>query len=71
MGIFHRISEWWNRDREEIGDEEASMTQAERDVAEKDYESRKDDLRVREQYGQGAGASGLDFERDSERPPKY
>ena len=21
MGIFHRISEWWNKDREEIADE--------------------------------------------------
>jgi len=71
MGIFHRISEWWNRDREELGSEEASMTQAERDVAEEDYESRKDDIRVRDQYASGAGASGLDFERDSEGPPKY
>jgi hypothetical protein len=68
MGIFHRISSWWNKDRTELSDEEASMTQAERDVAEEDYESRKDDIRVRDQYASGAGASGLDFERDSERP---
>jgi hypothetical protein len=70
MGIFHRISEWWNRDREEIGDEEAEMTQAERDVAEEDYESRKDDLFVREQWASGAGAGGADFERDSEPPTR-
>jgi hypothetical protein len=71
MGIFHRISEWWNKDREEIGEEEAGMTQAERDVADEDYESRKDDIRVRDQWASGAGASGVDFERDSEGPPKY
>jgi hypothetical protein len=71
MGIFHRISSWWNKDRTELSDEEASMTQNDRDVAEEDYESRKDDIRVRDQYASGAGASGLDFERDSEGPPKY
>ncbi len=42
------------------------MTQAERDVAEEDYESRKDDLLVKEQWASGAGAAGVDFERDSE-----
>ena len=71
MGIFHRISEWWNRDREEIGEEEAEMSQGQRDVAEEDYESRKDDLRAREQWASGAGAGGADFERDSEGPQKY
>ena len=71
MGIFDRISSWWNKDRTELSDEEASMTQAERDVAEEDYESRKDDVRVKNQWASGAGASGVDFERDSEGPPKY
>ena len=40
-------------------------------MAEEDYESRKDDIRVRDQYASGAGAAGVDFERDSEGPPKY
>jgi hypothetical protein len=71
MGIFHKISSWWNKDRTELSDEEGSMTQAERDVAEEDYESRKEDIRVQDQYASGAGAAGLDFERDSEGPPKY
>jgi hypothetical protein len=44
------------------------LTQSQRDVAEKDYESWKDDIRAEDHYAQGAGASGLDFERDSERP---
>ena len=68
MGIFHKISSWWNKDRTELSDEEASMTQAERDVAEEDYESRKDDCSSRTSTASGAGAAGLDFERDSERP---
>ena len=71
MGIIHKISSWWNKDRTGLSEEEASMTQAERDVAEEDYESRKDDIRVRDQYASGAGAAGVDFERDSEGPPKY
>ncbi len=53
MGIFHKISSWWNKDRTELSDEEASMTQAERDVAEEDYESRKDDVRVKDQWASG------------------
>ena len=68
MGIFDRISSWWNKDRTELSDEEAEMTQSERDVAEEDYESRKDDLLVKDQWASGAGAAGVDFERDSERP---
>ncbi len=56
MGIFHKISSWWNKDRTELSDEEGSMTQAERDVAEEDYESRKEDIRVQDQYASGAGA---------------
>ena len=31
------------------------MTQAERDVAEEDYESRKEDIRVKDQWAAGAG----------------
>ena len=70
MGIFERLSSWWNKDRTELSDEEPSMTQAERDVAEEDYESRKDDQSIGGSYAGGAGL-GADFERDSEGPPKY
>jgi hypothetical protein len=70
MGIFHRISEWWNRDREELGEEETQMTQAERDVTEEDYEARvKDQVVVDHEFAAGAG-SETDFERDSEAPPR-
>jgi hypothetical protein len=41
------------------------MTQAERDVAEQDYESRKDDQSIPGSYIGGGVHS--DFERDSER----
>ena len=71
MGIFHRISGWWNKDRTELSDEEAEMTQAQRDVAEEDYESRvKDEVVIEHEFAQGAGGEA-NFERDSEGPPKY
>jgi hypothetical protein len=66
--MFKKLRQWWNRDRAEIGKEEASMTQAERDVAEEDYEARKDDVAARSEFASGAGARGMDFERDSEPP---
>jgi hypothetical protein len=69
--MFKKLMAWWNKDRTELADDEASMTQAERDVAEEDYESRKDDVRVQNEWASGAGAAGVDFERDSEGPPKY
>jgi hypothetical protein len=69
--MLKKLMAWWNKDRTELSDEEATMTQADRDVAEEDYESRKDDVRVKNQWASGAGASGVDFERDSEGPPKY
>ena len=67
-GIFQRLTAWWNRDRAEIAKEETSMTQAERDVAEEDFEARKDDVAARSEFAGGAGARGIDFERDSEPP---
>jgi hypothetical protein len=70
MGLLHKLRAWWDKDRTEIADEEAGMTQQERDVAEEDYESRKDDVRIRDQYASGANIA-TDFERDSEGPPKY
>jgi hypothetical protein len=71
MGIFHRISAWWNKDREELSEEEAEISQSERDVAEEDYESRvKDEVVVEHEFAAGAGGE-TNFERDSEGPPKY
>ena len=70
MGWLHKLWGWWDRDRAEIAKKEAGMTQAERDAAEEDYESRKDDILAQKQWASGAGAGGVDFERDSERPPR-
>ena len=41
------------------------MTEAERDVAEEDYEARKDDVATSGGY---LGGAATDFERDSEPP---
>jgi hypothetical protein len=65
MRIFKRISSWWNKDEVKSAEGESSMTQAERDVAEQDYESRKDDQSIPGSYVGGGVHS--DFERDSER----
>lgn len=65
--MFKKLREWWNKDREEVAVEETRMTQAERDVAEEDYESRKDDMSIPGSYAGGAVA-GTDFEADSEKP---
>jgi hypothetical protein len=67
MSIWNRISSWWRKDATEQAEGEPSMTQAERDVAEQEYESRKDDLSIPGSYVGGGGA-GADFERDSEQP---
>jgi hypothetical protein len=72
MSLMHKIRSWWNKDRTEIAEQEAGMTQAERDVADEDFEGRKDDVKVRQGgWDSGAGAGGIDFERDSSGPPKY
>ena len=64
-GLFQRLRAWWNKDRRELAEEEARMTQAEREVAEEDYESRKDDMSIGGTYEAGGIA---DYERDSEPP---
>jgi hypothetical protein len=69
MGIFHRISAWWNKDRTELTDEEEEMSEPERETLDKDYEARKDDQSIGGSYAGGAGL-GYDFERDSEPPPR-
>ena len=69
MGIFRKLSAWWNRDALERAEEETHMTAIERDVAEEDYEARKDDVAAREGF---LGGGAADYESDSEppRPPR-
>jgi len=64
-GLLQRLRAWWNRDALDAAEEETHMTPHERDLAQEDYEARKDDLDARSGYL--AGGAG-DFERDSERP---
>ena len=65
MSVFHRLKAWWSKDDLEVTNEETRMTSAERDVAEEDYEARKDDTAV--QSGRFLGGRA-DYERDSEPP---
>lgn len=65
MALLRRLRGWWNKDALELAEEETRMTQAERDVAEEDYEARKDDVAARSGYLAGGAA---DYERDSEPP---
>ena len=64
MSILDRLRSWWNKDELERAEEETQMTTQERDVAEEDFEARKDDVAVREYLRN----EGTDFERDSEPP---
>jgi hypothetical protein len=68
MGFLDKIRSWWNKDTLERAEEETHMTRAERDLAETDYEGRKEDVEIRS--GRLAGGAG-DFERDSEPPRPY
>ena len=65
MSVFRRFKSWWSKDDLEVANEETRMKPAERDVAEEDYEGRKDDTAVRSGYLLGGQA---DYERDSEPP---
>jgi hypothetical protein len=65
MAFLRRLRAWWNKDELERADEETRMTEAERDVAEEDFEGHKDDLAVRGDLLAG-GATG--YESDSEPP---
>jgi len=67
MGIFGRITSWWNKDEDERLEEAAAGSQTDRDAAAEDYESSKDDQSIGGSYVGGAGAHA-DFERDSEPP---
>jgi hypothetical protein len=65
MALVRRLRAWWNRDAVDRAEEETSMTAIERDVAEEDYEARKDDVVARDGL---LGGGATDFEADSERP---
>jgi hypothetical protein len=65
MTFLRRLSAWWNKDARERAEEETRMTQSERDVAEEDFEARKDDVAARS--GRLAGGAA-DYESDSEPP---
>jgi hypothetical protein len=66
MSILRRLRAWWNNDELELAEEETRMTPAERDIAEEDFEARKDDVATTGGYLGGGGA--VDYERDSEPP---
>jgi hypothetical protein len=68
VSLLDRLRAWWNRDAVETAEEEAGITQAERDVAEEDYEGRKDDVATHSDYPYAAGTA--DYERDSEPPDR-
>jgi hypothetical protein len=65
VALLSRLRAWWNKDELERADEETHMTQAERDVAEEDYEARKDDVATSGGY---LGRATGDYESDSEPP---
>lgn len=63
--VLQRIRAWWNKDAVARAEEETRMTPAERDVAEEDFEARKDDVAARSGR---LGGGAADYERDSEPP---
>jgi hypothetical protein len=63
-GLLHRLRAWWRKDDLEEAKEETRMTEDERDVAEEDYEGRKDDVMARH----GFPEERLDFDSDEEPP---
>ena len=63
--VLQRLRAWWNKDALEKAEKETRMTAAERDLAEEDYEGRKDDQYVSRDRLAGGTA---DYERDSEPP---
>jgi hypothetical protein len=65
MAFLQRLRAWWSKDDVGRAEEETRMTEVERDVAEEDFEGRKDDVATRSGYFAGGSA---DYERDSEPP---
>jgi hypothetical protein len=66
MAVLRRLRAWWSKDERERAQEETRMTEAERDVAEEDFEATKDDVATRTYLGGGTA----DYESDSEPPPR-
>ncbi|MGE5273034.1 MAG: hypothetical protein ACM3QU_04575 [Verrucomicrobiota bacterium] len=66
MGVWQRVSSWWNRDANEAAAEAVrDDAQARRDRAGEDFEGSLDDVQARSDTLAGGAA---DFERDSEPP---
>jgi hypothetical protein len=65
MNLVQRLRGWWNKDAVEVAEEETRMTARERDLAQEDFEARKDDVATDSGFLAGGVA---DYERDSERP---
>jgi hypothetical protein len=64
-GLLQRLRAWWSKDAVETAEEETRMSPHERDLAEEDFEARKDDVAARSDFLAGGAA---DYERDSEPP---
>ncbi len=62
--MLNKLRAWWSKDAKEVAEEEAHMTPQERDIAQEDYEGKKDDL--------GGGGYAREpsghYEADSEKP---
>jgi hypothetical protein len=65
MALLQRLRAWWNKDSVAHAEDETRMTEGERDVADEDFEARKDDVAARSGFLAGGAA---DYERDSEPP---
>jgi len=63
--LLTRLRAWWHKDALEQAEEETRMTEHERDIAEEDYEARKED---QSSSGGRLGGGTADYERDSEPP---
>jgi hypothetical protein len=66
VSFVRRIRLWSNRDKLEHVQEDAQMTPLEHEIAEEDFEEKKDDVAVSEYLS----PPGVDFESDSE-PPRH
>jgi hypothetical protein len=62
--MLNKLRAWWNKDAEVTAVEETKMTAHERDVAQEDYEGRKDDSGGGGYARQAPGH----YEADSEKP---
>jgi hypothetical protein len=67
--MLRKLRVWWNKDAEELAIQETNMTAHERDIAQEDYEGKKDDS------GGGGLASyarqGRDHYDDDSEKPRY